>query len=65
MVEQSDSCQYLFYDRDGEWTIGVQGGYQVEKDWEWAAFKRGQWVKTNAGSYGYDCVYQRNGGGQA
>jgi hypothetical protein len=44
-----------FYDRDGEWTIGVQGGYQVEGDWPWPHFKRGQWVKTN-NDYGYGCV---------
>lgn len=29
------------YDRDGEWTIGVQGGYQVEGEWPWPQFKRG------------------------
>ena len=34
-------------DRDGEWIIGVQGGYQVESDWDWPAFKKGQWVETN------------------
>jgi len=22
----------------------------------WPAFKRGQWVRTNAGSYGYGCA---------
>lgn len=43
------------YDRDGEWTIGVQGGYQVEGDWDWPDFKPGQWVKTN-GNYGYGCA---------
>lgn len=43
------------YDRDGEWTIGVQGGYQVEGDWPWPHFKRGQWVNTN-NNYGYGCV---------
>jgi hypothetical protein len=43
------------YDRDGEWTIGVQGGYQVEGDWDWPEFKPKQWVKTN-GNYGYGCV---------
>jgi len=43
-------------DRDGEWIIGVQGGHQVEGDWPWPAFKRGQWVRTNAGSYGYGCA---------
>lgn len=44
-----------FYDRDGEWTIGVQGGYQVEGDWDWPEFKPGQWVNTNI-NYGYGCV---------
>jgi len=46
------------YDRDDEWIIGVQGGYQVEKDWDWPAFKRGQWVETN-GSHGYGCACMR------
>ena len=43
------------YDRDDEWTIGVQGGYQVEGDWDWPAFKPGQWVRTN-NNYGYGCA---------
>lgn len=47
------------YDRDGEWIIGVQGGYQIEDEWDWPAFKRGQWVRTNAGSYGYGCACLR------
>jgi hypothetical protein len=42
------------YDREGEWTIGVQGGYQVEGDWPWPDFKR-QWVRTNV-NYGYGCA---------
>lgn len=46
------------YDRDGEWTIGVQGGYQVEGDWPWPSFKSGQWVETN-NNYGYGCVCMR------
>ncbi len=40
-------------DRDGEWTIGVQGGYQAEGDWP--SFKDSQWVKTNV-NYGYGCA---------
>lgn len=44
------------YDRDAEWTIGVQGGYQVSGDWDWPVFKSGQWVETNAGSHGYGCA---------
>ena len=43
-------------DRDGEWIIGVQGGYQTESDWDWPDFKKGQWIRTNAGSYGYGCA---------
>ena len=46
------------YDREGEWTIGVQGGYQVEDEWPWPVFKRNQWVKTNV-SHGYGCVCLR------
>jgi hypothetical protein len=43
------------FDRDDEWIIGVQGGYQVEGDWDWPDFKPGQWVKRN-GNYGYGCA---------
>ena len=42
------------YDRDGQWTISVQGGHQAEGDWP--TFKPRQWVRTNVGSYGYGCV---------
>jgi len=38
-------------DRDGEWTIGIQGGYQAEGDWP----DTGKWVKTNV-HYGYGCT---------
>ena len=40
-------------DKDGEWLIGAQGGYQAEGDW--AEFSDDQWVKTN-GYYGYGCT---------
>ncbi len=43
------------YDKDGEWTIGVQGSYQIESEWGWPDFKPKQWVKTN-GNYGYGCA---------
>jgi hypothetical protein len=46
------------YDRDAEWIIGVQGGYQVEDDWDWPSFKDGQWVETNV-HYGYGCACMR------
>ncbi len=47
-----------FSDREAEWVIGVQGGYQVDGDWPWPDFGRGQWVKTN-GEYGYGCACLR------
>jgi hypothetical protein len=50
------SANIWLYDRDAEWTIGVQGGYQVSGDWPWPKFKRGQWVVTNAGDHGYGCA---------
>ncbi len=40
-------------DKDGEWEIGTQGGYQAEGDW--ANFSDDQWVKTNV-NYGYGCA---------
>ncbi|PYS99063.1 MAG: DUF4087 domain-containing protein [Acidobacteria bacterium] len=40
-------------DRDGEWTIGIQGGYQAEGDWP--DITDSQWVKTN-NHYGYGCA---------
>jgi Protein of unknown function (DUF4087) len=43
-------------DRDGEWTIGAQGGYQAEgiENIPESLFEHG-WVRTN-GSYGYRCA---------
>ena len=43
-------------DRDGEWIIGIQGGYQVEEEWPWPDFKKGQWIVTNSGGHGYGCA---------
>ena len=44
------------HDRDAEWIIGVQGGYQAEGDWP--EFSSKQWVKTNV-NYGYGCACLR------
>ena len=41
------------HDRDGVWTIGIQGGYQAEGDWP--DFSPKQWVVTNV-HYGYGCA---------
>ena len=44
------------HDREGEWIISVQGGYQAEGDWP--EFGPKQWVKTNV-HYGYGCACMR------
>lgn len=44
------------HDRDGQWIIGVQGGYQAEG--VRPSFKSGQWVATN-GHYGHGCACLR------
>jgi len=44
------------FDREGEWIIGVQGGYQAKGDWP--PFTDKQWVETN-GHYGYGCASLR------
>jgi len=43
------------YDKDGEWTIAVQGGYQATGDWP-PVFKPRQWIRRGPGDYGYGCV---------
>jgi len=46
-------------DREGAWTISVQGGHAAifSKGGGWPPrFSKSQWVQTNAGSYGYGCA---------
>jgi hypothetical protein len=40
-------------DRDGEWTIGIQGGFTADGDWP--DFSDKEWVETN-GPHGYGCA---------
>jgi len=42
------------YDRDGEWTIGIQGGHQAKG--AWPQFRKAEWVRTGHGSAGHGCV---------
>ncbi|MGH8081114.1 MAG: DUF4087 domain-containing protein [Lysobacter sp.] len=45
-------------DRDGEWTIAVQGGHQADGDWP-PPIRESQWVSYGVGSYGYGCACLR------
>lgn len=53
-LDNPTSGNYSLYDKDREWIIGVQGGYQVE-DFAAPAFGK-QWVEGPSGSYGYGCA---------
>lgn len=44
-------------DKDGEWLIGAQGGFQADGDYP-PEFSDDQWVKTNV-NYGYGCACLR------
>lgn len=46
------------YDKDGEWTIAVQGGHQADGDWP-PTFPSGGYVAAGRGSYGYGCACLR------
>ena len=54
-LDNPTTATYSLSDKDRQWTIGVQGGYQVE-DFDRPAFKRGQWISFFDGSYGYGCA---------
>jgi hypothetical protein len=45
------------YDRDGQWTIGIQGGHQAKGNWP--TFKPADWIRAGSGSYGYGCACMR------
>jgi hypothetical protein len=45
------------YDRDGEWTVGIQGGHQAKGNWP--KFKPAEWIRSGSGSYGYGCACLR------
>ena len=43
-------------DKDGEWTIGAQGGHQADGDWP-SDFPKGQWIKgPGPADYGHGCA---------
>jgi flagellum-specific peptidoglycan hydrolase FlgJ len=44
-------------DKDGEWTLGTQGGNQADGDYP-PEFSDAQWIRTN-GNYGYGCACLR------
>jgi len=49
---------FWLIDRDGEWTLGVQGGYQAPGMDEMGDMTISGWVEVN-GHYGYGCACMR------
>jgi hypothetical protein len=52
-VDNPTPANWWLTDREDEWTIGVQGGYQAKGDLPDFGT---QWVETNAGYHGYGCA---------
>lgn len=48
-------ANWWLVDRDGEWLIGAQGGYQARGMDEMPDMTTAGWVETN-GHYGYGCA---------
>ncbi|NJR23962.1 MAG: DUF4087 domain-containing protein [Richelia sp. CSU_2_1] len=49
-------ANWYLTDKDGQWTIGVQGGYQASGIDNIPQMNEKEYVKTNVGSYGYGCA---------
>jgi hypothetical protein len=49
-------ANWSLIDRDGEWIIGVQGGYQAPGSDDLPDMSTRGWVQTNVGGHGYGCA---------
>ncbi len=55
-ISNPTPANWSLIDRDGEWTMGVQGGYQMpDSSFDRLPDHGRQWVRENTGSYGYGC----------
>ncbi|MGE0180313.1 MAG: DUF4087 domain-containing protein [Sphingomonas sp.] len=54
-LDNPTPANWWFTDRDGEWEIGTQGGYQAPGMDEMPDMTTNGWVRTNR-SYGYGCA---------
>lgn len=49
-------ANWWLVDRDGEWVIGMQGGYQAPGLDDLPDLTVSRWVVTNGSAYGYGCA---------
>ncbi len=54
-LQNPTPANWWLVDRDGEWILGVQGGYQAPGMDEMPDMSTRGWVRTN-GYYGYGCA---------
>ena len=54
-LQNSTPANYWLIDRDGEWTLSVQGGYRAPGMDEMRDMTTRGWVEVN-GHYGYGCA---------
>ncbi len=54
-IDNPTPANWWLTDADGEWVIGVQGGFQAAGTDLIPDLTAGEWVATN-GSYGYGCI---------
>lgn len=55
-ISNPTPANWFLIDRDGEWVMGMQGGYQMpESSYDHLPDHGRQWVRQNTGSYGYGC----------
>jgi hypothetical protein len=54
-LQNPTPANWWLRDREGEWTLGVQGGYQAPGMDEMPDMSAGGWVEVN-GHYGYGCA---------
>jgi hypothetical protein len=55
-LENPTPGNWWLRDRDEEWTLGVQGGYQARGLDNMPDMTTKGWVATNAGGHGYGCA---------
>lgn len=55
-LENPTPANWSLLDRDGEWLIGEQGGYQAPGIDNMPDMSTQGWVETNAGGHGYGCA---------
>lgn len=55
-LENPTPANWSLLDRDGEWLIGEQGGYQAPGIDNMPDMSTQGWIETNAGGHGYGCA---------